>query len=61
MISRLCTQMLRKEELFKVAMEKLKKNKKMINDSKSEDRVIIAKWFELLYKILKTMSMSSSG
>ena len=54
-------EMFRKEELFKVGMDKLKKNKEMMNDVKFEEILTNAKLPKLLFKIMKIMSTWSEG
>ena len=51
-------EMFGKEELFEVAMEKLRKKKEMMNDAKFEEMLTNPKWPKLPFKIMKTMSTS---
>ena len=50
--------MFEKEDLFTVAMEKLRKNKEMMDDFRFEEMLTNAKRPELLFKIMKTISIS---
>ena len=45
-------EMFRKEELFEVAMEKLRMNREIMKDAKFEEVLTNARWSKLLYKIM---------